>query len=225
MELVVNQAKKLTVSCYRIHLVSSSVGTFGGGSSGGASYPPGFLDELFRDSDYDSIETILKQLYEDLRGLCPSAHIQGSSSTTMHQGLVDPMPSASSGMFVDLSVVMLRLCEPFLDANSPKKDKIDPKYVFYGSHLDFNPEYIRIPYLRAKMVEVLNCWMPRSGSSSATSTLFEGHQLCVQYLVKNLLKLYVDIEFTGSHTQIHRFMVSQLHHRFMVTQFHRDLQL
>ncbi|KAL7587325.1 hypothetical protein Lser_V15G37105 [Lactuca serriola] len=36
--------------------------------SGGASSPPGFLDELFRDSDYDSMETILKQLYEDLRG-------------------------------------------------------------------------------------------------------------------------------------------------------------
>lgn len=24
-----------------------------------------------------------------------------------------------------------------------------------------SPEYIRNPYLRAKMVEVLNCWMPR----------------------------------------------------------------
>ncbi|CAH1418882.1 unnamed protein product [Lactuca virosa] len=89
MELVVNQAKYC-----RIHLgnpdmfadsqrdksnvspllplifseVSSSIDTFGGGSSGGASSPPGFLDELFRDSDYDSMETILKQLYEDLRG-------------------------------------------------------------------------------------------------------------------------------------------------------------
>ncbi|XP_010497124.1 PREDICTED: probable ubiquitin conjugation factor E4 [Camelina sativa] len=54
------------------------------------------------------------------------------------------------------------------------------------------------------MVEVLNCWMPRSsGSSSATSTLFEGHQLSLEYLVRNLLKLYVDIEFTGSHTQFY----------------------
>jgi len=25
-----------------------------------------------------------------------------------------------------------------------------------------SPEYVRNPYLRAKMVEVLNCWMPRS---------------------------------------------------------------
>lgn len=562
MELVVNQAKKLAVSYCRIHLgnpdmfadsqrdksnvspllplifseVSSSIDTFGGGSSGGASSPPGFLDELFRDSDYDSMETILKQLYEDLRGtvlkcsalgnfqqplralmylisfpvgakalvnhqwwipkgffingraiemtsiLGPFFHISAlpdqsfyksqpdvgeqcfmDSSTrrpadllssfatiksvmnNLYDGLaeilrsllkntntrenvlqyiaevinknasrahiqVDPMSSASSGMFVNLSAVMLRLCEPFLDANSTKKDKIDPKYVFYGSRLDFkeltalhasseevtewlnknkpnieenrllqsqettssgqpsqsysficecffmtarvlnlgllkafsdfkhlvqdiqrcedslatlktmqeqtpsprvaqeiarfekeietltqeklcyeaqilrdggllqqalsfyqlmvvwlvsriggfkmplpqscpmefacmpehfvedvmellifasripraldgvklddfmnfiimfmaSPEYIRNPYLRAKMVEVLNCWMPRrSGSSSATSTLFEGHQLSVQYLVKNLLKLYVDIEFTGSHTQFY----------------------
>ncbi|CDY26421.1 BnaC09g42470D [Brassica napus] len=66
-----------------------------------------------------------------------------------------------------------------------------------------SPEYIRNPYLRAKMVEVLNCWMPRSSGSSATSTLFEGHQLSLEYLVRNLLKLYVDIEFTGSHTQFY----------------------
>ncbi|CAN7141040.1 unnamed protein product [Brassica rapa subsp. narinosa] len=66
-----------------------------------------------------------------------------------------------------------------------------------------SPEYVRNPYLRAKMVEVLNCWMPRSSGSSATSTLFEGHQLSLEYLVRNLLKLYVDIEFTGSHTQFY----------------------
>lgn len=66
-----------------------------------------------------------------------------------------------------------------------------------------SPDYIKNPYLRAKMVEVLNCWMPRGSGSSATSSLFEGHQLALEYLVKNLLKLYVDIEFTGSHTQFY----------------------
>ncbi|KAJ4826306.1 E3 ubiquitin-protein ligase pub1 [Turnera subulata] len=70
--------------------------------------------------------------------------------------------------------------------------------MFMGS-----PTYIRNPYLRAKMVEVLNCWMPRRSGSSATATLFEGHQLSLEYLVRNLLKLYVDIEFTGSHTQFY----------------------
>ncbi|XP_071709994.1 probable ubiquitin conjugation factor E4 isoform X1 [Rutidosis leptorrhynchoides] len=562
MELVVNQAKKLAVSYCRIHLgnpdmfpdpertksnvspllplvfneVSSSIDQFsssGSGSSSGGVSCPGFLDELFKDSDFETMEPILKQLYEDLRGIVlkcsalgnfqqplralmylisfpvgvralvshpwwipkgaylngrviemtsilgPFFHVSAlpdqsifkgqpdvgqqcfSESSTrrpadllslfttiktvmnnLYDGLaeilrsllkntgtrenvlqyiaevinknasrahiqVDPISSASSGMFVNLSAVMLRLCEPFLDANSTKKDKIDPKYVFYGSRLNFkeltalhasseevtewlnknnptnssereniaarsqhestsysficecffmtarvlnlgllkafsdfkhlvqdisrcednlstlktmqeqapsprlaqdiarlekeidsftqeklcyeaqilrdggllqhalsfyqlmvvwlvgrlggfkmplpqscpmefacmpehfvedimellifasripraldgvkldefmnfiimfmaSPEYIRNPYLRAKMVEVLNCWMPRrSDTSSVTSSLFEGDQLSVQYLVKNLLKLYVDIEFTGSHTQFY----------------------
>ncbi|KAJ1296657.1 hypothetical protein BS78_01G319200 [Paspalum vaginatum] len=68
--------------------------------------------------------------------------------------------------------------------------------MFMGS-----TSYIKNPYLRAKMVEVLNCWMPQRSGLSSTASLFEGHQLCLDYLVRNLLKLYVDIEFTGSHTQ------------------------
>lgn len=528
--------------------VSSSVDGFGGGSSAaGVSCPPGFLDEFIKDSDFDSVDPILKQLYEDLRGsvltvsalgnfqqplrallylvntpsgakslvshhwwipkgaylngrviemtsiLGPFFHVSAlpdqtifrsqpdvgqqcfaeastrrpadllSSFSTiktvmnnLYDGLsevlrcllkntntrenvlqylaevinknksrahiqVDPISCASSGMFVNLSAVMLRLCEPFLDANLTKRDKIDPKYVFNSSRLDLreltalhasseevaewfiknnpgkgdvngtnndgenrllqsqeasssgsnsggsakypficecffmtarvlnlglikgfsdfkhlvqdiqrsedslaslkamqeqapspqlnqsvarlekelelysqeklcyeaqilrdgnfiqqalsfyrlmvvwlvrlvggfkmplpstcprefasmpehfvedvmeflifasripkaldgavlddfmnfiimfmgSPEYIRNPYLRAKMVEVLNCWMPRRSGSSATSTLFEGHQLSLEYLVKNLLKVYVDIEFTGSHTQFY----------------------
>ncbi|KAL2552266.1 putative ubiquitin conjugation factor E4 [Forsythia ovata] len=587
IEMVVKQAKKLAVSYSRIQLgnpdmfpnwdtnksnvspllplvfseVGSNIDGFGG-SNGGVSSPPGFLEEFFREGDYDSMEPILKKLYEDLRGsmlkvsalgnfqqplrallllvnypvgakvlvnhpwwipksmylngrviemtsiLGPFFHVSAlpdhalfksepdvgqqcfseastrrpadllSSFTTiktvmnnLYDGLaevlmcllkntntrenvleylaevinrnssraqlqVDPLSSASSGMFVNLSAVMLRLCEPFLDANMSKKDKIDPKYVFDSNRLELrgltalhasseevsdwinrinpgkvevsannsdgenrlqksqeatssgskaneisllqnnrpmsscsqkakypficecffmtarvlnlgllkafsdfknlvqeisrcedtlstlkgmvgqapapqlqqdilrlekeielysqeklcyeaqilrdggllqralsyyslmvvwlvslvggfkmpvpsacpmefacmpehfvedtmellifasripraldgimlddfmnfiimfmaSPEYVRNPYLRAKMVEVLNCWMPRRSGSTATSTLFEGHQLSLEYLVRNLLKLYVDIEFTGSHTQFY----------------------
>ncbi|XP_015879864.3 probable ubiquitin conjugation factor E4 [Ziziphus jujuba] len=588
MESVVGQAKKLTVSYCRIHLgnpevfpsgnsglgsnkpdaspllplifskVGSAVVDGFGGSSSGVQCPPGFLEEFFKDSDFDSLDPILKGLYENLRKsvinvsalgnfqqplrallflvsfpvgakslvnhawwipkgvylngrvmemtsiLGPFFHVSAlpdhalfkshpdvgeqcfseasnrrpadllSSFTTiktvmnnLYDGLaevllsllkntetrqrvleylaevinknssrahiqVDPLSSASSGMFVNLSAVMLRLCEPFLDANLTKKDKIDPKYVFYGDRLELreltalhasseevaewinkdrlgqtnsskqngrddnrflqsqeatssgsnisgpskthstssgekskytficecffmtarilnlgllkafsdfkhlvqditrsedtlntlkdmqeqapspqmaqdikrlekelevysqeklcyeaqilrdgtliqralsfyrllvvwlvgmvggfkmplpstcpmefacmpehfvedameliifasripkaldgvplddfmnfiimfmaSPNYIRNPYLRSKMVEVLNCWMPRRSGSSATASLFEGHQLSLEYLVKNLLKLYVDIEFTGSHTQFY----------------------
>ncbi|XP_043723166.1 probable ubiquitin conjugation factor E4 [Telopea speciosissima] len=587
LESVVRQAKKLAVSYCRIHLgnpdmfpnteislankkttspllplilseVSSSVDGFGGSSTGGElSCPPGFLEEFFRDADYDSLEPILKGLYEDLRGvvlkvsalgnfqqplrallmfvsfpsgakalvnhpwwvpkgayvngrviemtsiLGPFFHVSAlpdntifksepdvgqqcfsvastrrpadllSSFTTiktvmnnLYDGLgevlltllkktdtresvleylaevikknssrsqmqVDPLSCASSGMFVNLSTVMLRLCEPFLDANLTKRDKIDPKYVFHGTRLDLwsltafhasseeitewinkdnpfekksddenrllqsqeatssgssaggpllfsnarpmsscggkpkysficecffmtarvlnlgllkafsdfkhlvqelsrcedtlstlkamqgqtpspqlvldiarfekdiesytqeklcyeaqmlrdeallqrgltfyrlmvvwlvsllggfkmplpsscpmefacmpehfiedamellifssripraldgvllddfmnfiimfmaSPNFIRNPYLRAKMVEVLNCWMPSRSGSSVTTSLFEGHTLSLEYLVRNLLKLYVDIEFTGSHTQFY----------------------
>lgn len=47
------------------------------------------------------------------------------------------MSCASSGMFVNLSAVMLQLCEPFIDRDLSKKDKIDPKYVFYSNRLDW----------------------------------------------------------------------------------------
>lgn len=40
-------------------------------------------------------------------------------------------------MFVNLSAVMLKLCEPFLDASLSKKDKLDARYVLQGGRLDF----------------------------------------------------------------------------------------
>ena len=50
---------------------------------------------------------------------------------------VDPLKCASSGMFVNLSAVMLRLCEPFLDKMESMKGKIDVKYLFCNKRVDF----------------------------------------------------------------------------------------
>ncbi|XP_042387014.1 probable ubiquitin conjugation factor E4 [Zingiber officinale] len=49
--------------------------------------------------------------------------------------------------------------------------------------------YVKNPYQRAKMVELLNRWIPNKSGLSAT--LFEGHRLSLDYLVRNLLKVYV----------------------------------
>ncbi|GAU49639.1 hypothetical protein TSUD_284880 [Trifolium subterraneum] len=98
METVVKQAKKLCVSYCRIHLANpelfasqnsnsgtgrspllpliisecgggGGMGVFGSGSdTGGVKSPPGFLDEFFRDPDFESLDRILKGLYEELRG-------------------------------------------------------------------------------------------------------------------------------------------------------------
>jgi len=56
---------------------------------------------------------------------------------------------------------------------------------------------ISILILKLSMWFLFTC-----SGASVTATLFEGHQLSLEYLVRNLLKLYVDIEFTGSHTQV-----------------------
>ncbi|KAJ0846292.1 putative U box domain, Zinc finger, RING/FYVE/PHD-type, ubiquitin conjugation factor E4, core [Helianthus annuus] len=345
METVVNQAKKLSVSYCRIHLsnpdmfpdndrtrsnvspllplvfgeVSSSIDTFGGGSVGAC---PGFIDELFKDTDYESVEPILKQLYEDLRGIVlkcsalgnfqqplralmylisfpvgaralvnhpwwipkgaylngrviemtsilgPFFHVSAlpdqsvfkgqpdvgeqcfsesltrrpadllSSFTTiktvmnnLYDGLaevlrsllkntstrenvlqyiaevinknasrahiqVDPLSSASSGMFVNLSAVMLRLCEPFLDANSTKKDKIDPKYVFYGSRLEFK-ELTALHASSEEVTEWLNKNNPStssSGESSSYSFICECFFMTARVLNLGLLKAFSDFK-------------------------------
>lgn len=70
-------------------------------------------------------ENVLEYLAEVINRNSSRAHIQ-----------VDPLSCASSGMFVNLSAIMLRLCEPFLDANLTKRDKIDPKYVCYSNRLE-----------------------------------------------------------------------------------------
>lgn len=49
---------------------------------------------------------------------------------------VDPLSCASSGMFVNLSAIMLKLCEPFLDGNDSKREKIDPSYILYNNRFD-----------------------------------------------------------------------------------------
>jgi ubiquitin conjugation factor E4 B len=49
----------------------------------------------------------------------------------------NPFNIASNGMFVSLSAVMLKLCDPFLDASLSKKGKIEASYVLQKGHLDF----------------------------------------------------------------------------------------
>lgn len=86
--------------------------------------------------------------------------------------------------------------------------------MFMGS-----PLHIKNPYLRAKMVELLQHWMPshcpNPTLSNKMASLFEGHPLAMAHLTPNLLKLYVDIEFTGGHNAFYekftiRFRIAEL---------------
>lgn len=260
-----NEKKQSPLLPLIVSEVGGSIDGFGGaGSSGGITSPPGFLDDFFRDGDFDSLDPIFKCLFDNLRDkvrresalgnfqqplrallylisfptgakslvthqwwipsglflngrtmegasiLGPFFHVSAlpdipmfkgqpdvgqqcfseastrrpadllSSFTTIktvmnnvYDGLheillcllrnaetrekvleflaaminrnsaraqlqVDPWTCASSGTFVSLSAVMLKLCEPFLDAHLTKRDKIDPKYVFQSNRLDLS---------------------------------------------------------------------------------------
>lgn len=96
LESAIKQAKKLLVSYCRIHLanpecfggndemkknsgvspllpyiyaeVGGGIDSFGAMCSSGVQCPPGFLDEFFKEGDYESLNPILRGIYENLRG-------------------------------------------------------------------------------------------------------------------------------------------------------------
>ncbi|XP_026385616.1 probable ubiquitin conjugation factor E4 isoform X2 [Papaver somniferum] len=61
-----------------------------------------------------------------------------------------------------------------------------------------SPNYIRNSYIRQRMVELLDLCIRNRRCSSSAITILEGSQLCVEFLVRNLLELYAGKEFIGS---------------------------
>ncbi|KAI3840362.1 hypothetical protein MKX03_005858 [Papaver bracteatum] len=92
-------------------------------------------------------------------------------------------------------------------------EKLDP--ILLNDFTNFiimfvaSPNHVRNPFLRAKMVTVLNCFPKRTDSNSTVFCPFHDHQLSLgQYLVESILRFYVDIELTGSDTQfLEKFML------------------
>ncbi|GMH33488.1 hypothetical protein BSKO_01322 [Bryopsis sp. KO-2023] len=77
-----------------------------------------------------------------------------------------------------------------------------------------SPSYVKNPYLRAKLAEVLHICLPDEatsqrrrqpsfGASSSLSFIFDCHPTLREHLVPCLLQLYVDIEFSGRDSQFH----------------------
>ena len=70
-----------------------------------------------------------------------------------------------------------------------------------------SPHHVRNPYLRAKLVEALLAFVPvdeeRSGGFAELHSLFAAHDLASRFLAPMLLRFFVEIEFTGSHTQFY----------------------
>eukprot|EP01113_Clastostelium_recurvatum_P014474 TRINITY_DN1788_c0_g1_i3.p1 TRINITY_DN1788_c0_g1~~TRINITY_DN1788_c0_g1_i3.p1 ORF type:complete len:1204 (-),score=380.22 TRINITY_DN1788_c0_g1_i3:63-3674(-) len=96
----------------------------------------------------------------------------------------------------------------------PPLDKLlDFLVVFLASS-----DYVKNPYHRAKFVDVMAGLVPSEdgrGLSSKLATMYESNPLARRHLFPSLMQFYVDIEFTGSHTQFYdkfniRYTVSTL---------------
>jgi ubiquitin conjugation factor E4 B len=102
-------------------------------------------------SSYALIKTVMHQLYDGLHDVILKLLKTAEAREKVLQYLADviqknanrvqmqanPFTTASNGMFVSLSAVMLKLCDPFLDASLSKKGKIEASYVLRKGRLDF----------------------------------------------------------------------------------------
>eukprot|EP00879_Flechtneria_rotunda_P016797 GHRR01017581.1.p1 GENE.GHRR01017581.1~~GHRR01017581.1.p1 ORF type:complete len:531 (+),score=180.79 GHRR01017581.1:2040-3632(+) len=83
--------------------------------------------------------------------------------------------------------------------------------VFMGS-----PSYLKNPYLRGKLCEVVHLWLPQEQDApsftrgrraaivdESLSYLFDAHPLVLKYLVPSLLSLYTDVERTDRANQFY----------------------
>eukprot|EP00296_Roombia_truncata_P000008 JP435663.1.p1 GENE.JP435663.1~~JP435663.1.p1 ORF type:complete len:665 (-),score=142.61 JP435663.1:302-2296(-) len=71
-----------------------------------------------------------------------------------------------------------------------------------------SPVYFTNPYLRAKFTEVISLLVPSKtpgyrSVGDGFASLFITNKVVVKYLAPFIMKFYVDIEFTGSHTQFY----------------------
>ena len=101
-------------------------------------------------SAFTTTKTVMHQLYEGLHTVL--YHLLKNSNTrekaleylaqvidknaARAQMNINPLKCASSGMFVNLSAVMLKLCAPFLE-DLNKMTLINPSYIRHSSRLDF----------------------------------------------------------------------------------------
>ncbi|KAF9663649.1 hypothetical protein SADUNF_Sadunf17G0073400 [Salix dunnii] len=84
-----------------------------------------------------------------------------------------------------------------LPSTCPKEFAVMPEH-FVEDAMELLIFHSRIPKaLDGVVLVIIASGFSICSGSSATASLFEGHQLPLAYLVRNLLKLYVDIEFTG----------------------------
>ncbi|KAG6479484.1 hypothetical protein ZIOFF_062950 [Zingiber officinale] len=106
-------------------------------------------------NNQDTQERVLEYLAEVIK--------KNSARSCMQ---VDPLSFASYGMLVNLSSVMLRLCQPLLDGAAKWREQIDHKYLFHNTRLDFR----QLTTMHASSEEV-SAWLEEENSSKDTHEL------------------------------------------------------
>jgi len=95
----------------------------------------------------------------------------------------------------------------FMPQELPSTSELEP-LVRLGVMFLASPTHVKNPYLRAKFLELLLLFTPQEESKNSSfgnpfQTMFLTSNVAKKALVPAIMRFYVDIEFTGSHTQFY----------------------
>ena len=137
-----------------------------------------------------------------------------------------PLPSSPLPEYVSLPEWFIEdICEfyLFIARNNPLVFQNHPRDEIMAFSMVFlmNPSYIKNPYLKSKLVEILFFFTlplfrsPSGETSGHLDGVFITHPMAKTYLVKSILGFYVDVEQTGMHSQFYdkfniRYNISQI---------------
>lgn len=112
---------------------------------------------------------------------------------------------------------------PELLAAQPLNDLLTFMIVFLST------PYLKNPYIKGKFVEILyyNTRRSRDNSQGALGDIINVHPLALKYLLPALMRIFVDIETTGHHTQFYdkfniRYYVAMIFRVIWTNPTHRE---
>ncbi|CAG8442490.1 7451_t:CDS:10 [Scutellospora calospora] len=87
--------------------------------------------------------------------------------------------------------------------------------------------YIKKPYLKAKLVEILFYFTIRGEREGSIEKLLNSHPLALDHLLSALMSFYVEVEQTGTHTQFYdkfniRYNISQIFKSIWGNHVHKE---
>ncbi|KAI3877173.1 hypothetical protein MKW92_051128 [Papaver armeniacum] len=103
------------------------------------------------------------------------------------------MPEHLVGDAIEL-LIFVFVCSGLLGDVIPEMDEFIKFIIMFMA----SPNYIRNPYIRGRMVELLGLIIRNRRCSSSVITIFKGSELNLEFLVRDLLELYAKEVFTGS---------------------------
>jgi hypothetical protein len=104
---------------------------------------------------------------------------------------------------------------PPLFLSRPSQDDFVAFLMAYSSA----PQYIKNPYLRGKLLEVMSLLIPKGRDQGFEfgggnlATLFQEHEIAKKCMVKTLIQFYVDIEIMGREFDGARMFYSKFSYR------------